>query len=164
MKTKELYISIILTSFLMLLTININAQTKNKHLFLRVFTLDGNKVKGNILNFNDSLLVLQRGQKEFSIESKNIRTIKTKRSGGRAILAGGLIGGIAGTLIGYSGGDDESGIISFSKEDKAGIGGLIGAIIGSGVGALTIPSNSPKKYIIEGDLDKWKLFIKAEDL
>lgn len=160
MKTKTFYISIILSSFFMLLTTNSYAQKKTKALFLRVYTLEGKKIKGNIKNFNDSLLVLQKGEKEFRIESKNIKTIKTKRSGGGNVVAGALVGALVGGLIGSS---QETDWLVTKETNIAGYG-IAGAAIGGAVGALTLAAKKSKKYHLDGDLDKWQLFIKSENL
>ena len=164
MKTMTIDISIILTVFLMLLATNSYAQNKDKKLFLRVYTIQDEKIKGNIQSFNDSLLILVRGGKTLSIHPKYIKTIKTKRSGGGNIIIGAGIGALLGGVIGYSQGDDEPGWFSYSKEDYALAGVLSGALIGGGVGALTLTGKKSKKYIIDGDLKKWKSFLESENL
>lgn len=145
---------------LILLTARNYAQNKNETIFLRVYTLEGKKITGNIYSINDSLLVLKRGDKEFSITPNSIKTIKTKRSGGANILIGVGIGALVGGLVGNSQGDDEPGLFSYSKEDYTLIYGLTGAAIGGAVGALTLTGKKSKKYRINGDLEKWKLFLE----
>lgn len=148
----------------MLLATNSYAQNKNKKLFLRVYTIQDEKIKGNIQNFNDSLLVLQRGEKEFRIESKNIRIIKTKRAGFANIVAGAGIGALIGGLIGASQKTDENAFIEDTKEWNIFTYGVTGFAIGGSIGAVTMFSKKSKKYIINGELEKWQLFVKTENL
>lgn len=161
-KKMAFHMSIISTVFLMLLATNSYSQDENKKLFLRVYTLQGEKIKGNLLVLNDSLLILGNGGQGLVIKANNVRTIKTKRSGGENILIGALSGAVVGGVIGFLQGDDEPGWFSYSKEDYALMGVLAGTAVGGGIGAITIAGKKSKKYIIDGNPEKWKIFVEAE--
>jgi len=152
---------IVLISLILLFSSSTVIAQSQKKLFLRVYTLQEEKIKGNLLILNDSLLVLKRGEQKFIIEAKNIRIIKTKKSGGENILIGVLGGIIVGGIIGYSQGDDEPGWFSYSREDYALAGVLMGAVVGGGIGAITITGKKSKKYIIDGNPESWKVFVEA---
>ncbi len=84
---------------------------------------------------------------------KSVREISlTKpRAMGRNILVGAVVGIVIGVLIWYAQSSD-SGWFGLSSEDKAVLGGFIGAGAGCVVGAV-IAKASEKKYMINGE---WK--------
>jgi hypothetical protein len=119
--------------------------------------LEGNKIdKGKVLAVTDSTLQLQGQKSSRAIDRRTIGLIKTKRSEGNNVLVGSLIGlttlGILGAVEG--GGNDEW----FSSTDLAVGGGIVGAVIGAGIGALILPFKNSKSYIINGDASKWNVF------
>ena len=91
----------------------------------------------------DSLLLLDAGGKDLSVNIADIKVIKIvkKSKAGKGALYGLLIGGAAGALLGFSSGDDPyDNFFSFTAEQKALIGGaslgITGLILG-GIAGLT---------------------------
>lgn len=142
-----------------LLCVTIYAQegiVKNT-LFVRVYNLEGDKMnKGKVYTVNDTILQLLKNKETVTIDVRTIGIIKTKRSGGNNVLLGSLIGLGAGAIFGAiaNGGDNSW----FTTEEAAAGIGLVGAVLGSGIGAAIITSKNSKSYIINGDLSKWKVF------
>lgn len=72
-------------------------------LFIRVYNEEGVKIfKGKLLSINEEGLVLQRGKKKYTIATKDIASIKTKRSPGHAVGIGATFGLVAGVATGAS--------------------------------------------------------------
>ncbi len=106
-----------------------------------IYSADGDGIKiSKTKKFETDALVF--------VASKNIKQVKFRKKGAviKASLIGGLACAAAGYGLGLSGGDDDSGWFSYSKEEKATVGailfgftgGLVGAIIGSGTVKITI--------------------------
>ncbi len=105
----------------------------------------------------DSLLLLDAGGKDFSVDIADIKVIRIvkKSKAGKGALHGLLIGGAAGALLGFASGDDESDfLLSFTAEEKALIGGAswgaLGLILGGIIGAT---SGKDKTIHFEGMTD-----------
>ena len=113
--------------------------------------------KGKVLAVNDTTLVLQRKNGAVNIDIRTIGLIKTKRSEGNNVLIGSLIGFSIGAIIGVATADPDDWFGYSASEGATGIG-LVGAVIGTGIGAVTIPLKNSKSYIINGDASKWKVF------
>ena len=127
-------------------------------LFVRVYNLEGDKMnKGEVLSVNDTILQLQGKKGAVNIDVKTIGLIKTKRSEGNNVLLGSLIGLTIGAIIGVATADPDAWFGYSASEGATGIG-LVGAVIGTGIGAATIPFKNSKSYIINGDASKWKVF------
>lgn len=73
-----------------------------------------------------------------NLHINEIETIKIRRKGsvGRGVWIGALAGCALGGIIGLASGDDPPGIMSFSAEDKAILGGFTGTFFGGGIGAI----------------------------
>jgi len=125
--------------------------------FIRVYNLEGNKMnKGRVLGVNDTILQLQGKKGLEDIDIRTIGLIKTKRSEGNNILLGSLIGLATGAIFGAiaNGGDDSW----FTTEEAAAGVGAVGAVVGTGIGGISILFKDSKSYIINGDPSKWKVF------
>ncbi len=112
--------------------------------------------KGTLYSVNDSSVVLitdpdrhatkrnSGSEKKVIVSANQIDYILIwkKNRMGRSVLASTCIGGIIGTIVGYSTGNDKTGTVSFNPEEKAltgFIGGAIpGAIIGCFIGSFKI--------------------------
>lgn len=160
--------SILLIPFLILFLLcveNIKAQEANQsNLFVRVFNKDGKKISKGYVDFsNDSILYLNRKGKVDHVLIKNIGFIKTKRSSGHNVLMGASIGVATASVINLARINPDDGFILDLTPDNAGealVGGVfVGGILGSTIGAITIPFKKQKKYIINGDQEKLKLII-----
>lgn len=133
-------------------------ETLKNALFVRVYNLEGDKMnKGEVLAVNDTTLVLQRKNGAVNIDIRTIGLIKTKRSEGNNVLLGSLIGFTLGAIIGVASADPDAWFGYSASEGATGIG-LVGAVLGTGIGAVTIPFKNSKSYIINGDISKWKVF------
>ena len=142
----------------MLLNISLFAQYggEKNTMFVRVYNLEGRKIdKGRVLAATDTTLQLEGKNGLVDIDIRTIGLIKTKRSEGNNVLIGSLVGLTTLAILGAAqGGSDEW----FSSTDLAVGGGVVGAVIGAGTGAITIPFKNSKSYIINGDTLKWKKF------
>jgi len=158
----------LLCAFL-IFTIGLKAQnTKQKVRVHKVWItlVDGTKMKGSLFSA-DKLGLKITNKNSFdvanliSIEARKIDNIKIRRKGqiGRGVWIGVLAGAATGVLIGFVSGDDEPGIMSFTKESKA-IGlGIAFGVLGTGVGALT--ATAKKKIIINGDTMNYERHLET---
>jgi hypothetical protein len=148
--------------FLLALVLSVNAfaqeKSKSKTPFLRVFNVEGKKIgKGRLVKATDSMLVLKRNKKTIEILVSTIGLIKTKRSFGNNVLTGAAVGVGTIGLIGVSG-SSSSGFVSFSGTEGFAAGTLVGAPIGSVVGAVTGIFKNSKTYEINGSQEQWTTF------
>jgi len=152
---KDLFIVIALLSGVIIYA---QEETVKNTLFVRVYNLEGEKMnKGKVLVVNDTILQLLEKNKTVNIDVRTIGLIKTKRSEGNNLLTGALLGLTAGAIIGVATADPDAWFGYSAAEGATGIG-LVGALVGTGVGAVTIPFKNSKSYIINGDASKWKVF------
>jgi hypothetical protein len=142
----------------MLLNITLYAQNGDEKntMFVRVYNLEGEKInKGRVLSVTDTTLQLEGKKGVVDIDIRIIGLIKTKRSEGNNVLIGSLVGLATLAILGATqGGSDEW----FSSSDLAVGGGVVGAVMGAGIGAITLPFKNSKSYIINGDALKWNKF------
>ena len=134
---------------------NISAQEKKlkSNTFLRVYNLQGKKMaKGKLSSTNNNTLTLKRFKKPIIIPVDSIGYIKTKRSVGNNLLTGSAIG--AGSVIILSTGSDES-----FTEGYTGIGTLLFTGVGASVGAITAMFKNSRIFQIDGDKEKWDVFV-----
>ncbi|SDI14792.1 hypothetical protein [Winogradskyella thalassocola] len=96
--------------------------------------------------------------KIISVPLSNIGKIKTKHSAGNNIVIGALIGGGSLAVIGLLSGDDNSGILSLSANEKVSLGLVGGGFFGAIIGAITAIFKKSKLYIIYGSKMKLKDF------
>lgn len=150
---KYLILAIVILSNL---SIHSQNDSEKNTVFIRVYNLEGDKInKGRVLAVKDTILQLEGKNGMVDIDVKTIGLIKTKRSEGNNVLIGSLVGLTTLAILGATqGGSDEW----FSSTDLAVGGGVVGAVIGAGTGAMTIPFKNSKSYIINGDTLKWKKF------
>lgn len=149
-----------LQSFCIVLLVCWEMTAQNK-LFVRVYDLEGHKVnKGYILAVNDSLLILEKNKSPLEIRVKTIGMIKTKRSTGNNVLIGTISGAIVMGGIVAASADPDNWILDYTPAEGAIIGAFIGAPAGAAVGLMTTVFKKPKTFIIDGDLEKWKVFLE----
>ncbi len=144
-----------------LLCVTIYAQegTIKNTLFVRIYNLEGDKMnKGKVLTVNDTIIQLLKNKETVNIDMITIGLIKTKRSAGNNVLIGSLIGLTIGAIVGVASADPDALILGYSASEGGTGGGLVGAVLGSGLGAATIPLKNSKTYIINGDASRWKVF------
>ncbi len=146
---------------LLVLSINVNAQNEvvDAKIFIRIYNLQGKKInKGKIKSISKTSIELYLKGKIISVPLSKIGKIKTKRSGGNNVAKGALIGGGSLALIGLLSGDDDSGFISLSANNKASFGLIGGGFFGAVVGGITVIFKKSKLYIIDGSEIKLKDF------
>lgn len=152
-------------------------QESTKNIFVRVYDLNGHKIeKGKVIFVNDTLLVLNKPKRVIKLNVNRIGKIKTRRSTGHDVLVGSAVGGITMAVAGAATSKEEtktgSNILFEDYEYTSGVssaeGAASGAIIGAATGALVglgiSAFKKSKSYTIDGDLNKWKLFIENENL
>ena len=173
--------SILILSFL-LCAIEGKSTDTTKTLRNKTFkvTVHTNKtIKGFAENISDSVVLVSPRPVKFNpyssgdfagshvINYSEIRKIEIRRKGsvGRGALIGGISAMLAGVLTGFIEGDDKvlpasedpwqlSAIFRSTAGDKAVVYGLTGLVTGGIVGAI-IGALSHKKYIINGNKDKY---------
>lgn len=177
----KILVRIILTCIFLTSYTALSQNEKTKKLYVRVYDLLGNKIeKGTVLFVNDTLLALNKKSKVVKIKVSTIGEIKTKRSTGEYIGTGALVGGISGAVVGFVSADEETTVETrdglfggtYTYESTSGTSPATGAFIGAGAGSaagalvgLGISLfNKSNAHRIEGDLDKWKLFLETENL
>ncbi|WNM18558.1 hypothetical protein [Flavobacterium capsici] len=140
------------------------AQTQviTKNLFIRVFDLNGHKInKGKISFVSDSIVqVIHEGEK-IDIPVNTIGTIKTKRSAGHNALIGAAVAGGLFAIIGAVSAEPDASFLSYTPEQGAAAGLLLGIPAGSAVGLVTSAFKNSRTFIVNGDYQKWKEFEKA---
>ena len=152
------------TIFLILITLNpivFEAQEKAdlETPFLRVFNMEGNKIaKGKLMFFNDSVMYLKRSRDLYPVHYSDIGRIKTKRSGGNAILSASMVGTGIGVLIGVSTADPDAWILGYSQGEGALGFGLVGGVLGAGIGGIGAAAKKPITFEINADSVKWEAF------
>jgi hypothetical protein len=125
--------------------------------------LDGSKIKGNLYSADKyGIKVVNNTDSESLtiIKAANIDKVKIRRKGkiGNSILIGAGAGVAFGGLLGFVSGDDEPGLFSFTKEEKAGGGAVAFGVLGTGVGALI--GTKKEKIFMNGDINKYVEHLK----
>lgn len=140
-----------------------------------IFLKNGNHLKGTLDMFNKKYLYAttvpdlqptNSSQLKIKVPASEVDSIiligesKVLSSMGWGFLSGAVIGG----LIGFASGDDESGFIKFSQEEKAlGAGvaiGLVGVLIGLIAGIISSTDDETIKNDYQIDLLKFKEYAK----
>lgn len=148
-----------LITLLMLLVVCSNVCAQNR-LFVRLYDLNDKKInKGFILAVNDTILRLKKDTTYVDIPVKTIGTIRTKRTVGNNILIGTLVGSTLFATIGAATADPDSWFLDYTPAEGAIIGTLIGAPAGAIVGTFSCAFKNSKKFVINGDAEKWKAFL-----
>ncbi len=130
-----------------------------KTIFIRVYNLSGKKInKGHLLSVTDSTLLLEGKNSSLIIPVTSIGFIKTNRSAGNNLLIGSLAGGATLAIAGAVSSNPDKTILSFTPAQGAATGAAIGLPVGAMIGALDMLFKHSKKYLINGDTIKWKLF------
>lgn len=166
-----------LAVFTILLTQNISAQSKlsgkETPYKIKIFGKENSLPSEGILHsVTDSSIILiseldySRFRSNIDIEKKIVipanqidRIILWKKNRFvKVLMASALVGGTIGAISGYNSGDDDSGYVTFSSNEKAilgGIGGMaIGAIAGCFIGTFKA------RIFIEGNNEK---FMRKKD-
>lgn len=136
-----------------------NSLSAQNRLFVRVYDLQDQKIaKGFILAVNDSVLRMKKDTTFVDIPVKTIGCIRTKRSIGNNLLIGTLVGSTLFATIGVATADPDA-WAGYDAGEGAIIGTIVGAPTGALIGLFTVPFKNSKKFIIDGDLEKWKAFL-----
>jgi hypothetical protein len=154
----------LIIAIILILSINVSAQNEvvDANIFIRIYNLQGKKIeKGKIKSISNTSIELYSKGKTIEVPLSKIGIIKTKRSAGNNVAKGALIGGVSLAVLGYSDGDDNSGLALFSATDKAAFGLVGGGILGAAIGGVTSIFKKSKLYIIDGNEMKLKDFKEA---
>lgn len=149
--------------FLLLFSLSSYTQdnTQNVEEFVRVYNLDGKKIgKGNINFINDTIIKIRKGGRIESIKIKDIGIIKTKHSAGHNVLIGAAVGGGTLGVLGAATADPDDWVLGYSAPEGFAVGLVIGGATGAAVGGLTALFKTSNTYLINGDLEKLKLFME----
>ena len=154
---------------LLLVAPNICAQNKTKKIKVYkvwVTKMDGSKVRGFFYAADAQGVTISNSKTPdesnlLLVEAENIRLIKMRRKGavGKGAGIGFLSGAAFGGIIGYAGGDDEPGLLSATKETKAGVGAIVFGLVGTGVGAIV--GTGKKKIHIDGNIETYRIQLNS---
>lgn len=152
----------VIITFILISSLQCLAQEKpvRANIFLRVFDLKGTKIDAGKLSFiSDSIVQIIRNKKVIAIPMKDIGFIKTKRSGGHNVIVGAGIGaGIFG-IAGAASAEPNKSIVGYTAAEGAFIGTIFGGISGAVIGGASSMFKNPKRFEINGDPEKWKVFM-----
>jgi hypothetical protein len=98
-------------------------------------------VTGTLLNLDETSLTIapsNGGLKVLILRDEIYGLESSMKPGGRGkgALIGLGVGAVMGAMVGYAGGDDPEGMLSFSAGAKAGVGAVVFGAVGALVGAL----------------------------
>ncbi|MFI1742965.1 hypothetical protein [Thalassobellus sediminis] len=161
MKTITKQLLAITLCFTLIFSMNLFAQKEAKRhdAFFRIYSADGKKIAiGHIKFINDSILGLKNGDKLIKLGIDDIGYLKTKHSAGHNVLVGAVPGASLGVIMGVSTADPDALVFSYTKGEGAAFFGGIGALGGAVIGGLTSLFKKTETYIINGDINKWKVF------
>ncbi|WP_178990195.1 hypothetical protein [Winogradskyella schleiferi] len=138
------------------------SKSNNKVALYKVWVnTDTEKVKGFFYAVDETGITLSKTKKIdletlLFVPAEKINIIKIRKRGSvaKASLVGGLAGAALGYVIGLSGGDDDTGWFSLTKEEKATAGGIVACIPSGIIGALI--GSSRKKITIDYKMDNYK--------
>jgi hypothetical protein len=149
--------------FILLLSLNSYAQNQDIYSseFVRVYNLQGKKInKGNVISYNDSLLVIKCNKKLSKIDIANIGFIKTKHSPAQNVAIGAVVGGGTLGVLGAASADPDAWIFGYTAAEGFAGGLILGGAAGAAVGGITALFKNSNTYLINGDLEKLKLCVK----
>ncbi|WNH11321.1 glycine zipper family protein [Thalassobellus suaedae] len=156
---KEIRIMILLTALITSISVNAQSETIKYNIYLRVYNLEGKKIsKGALVFINDSLIELKNSIKQSRVSFNDIGFIRTKKSASNNVVIGAVSGATLGAVVGVSTADPDDWIFSYTKGEGALVLGGIGALGGSAIGGITSLFKKSKTYIINGDVEKWRIF------
>ena len=128
-------------------------------IFVRVYNLRGEKItKGNVSVVTDSSLQLKGKKAPINIPISKIGFLKTKRSAGNDVLKGSVIGVSLFAIFFASISTNPDQYLAFTPSQGAVGGAIIGLPLGAAMGGLSILLKNSKRYAIEGNFVKWKVF------
>lgn len=153
------------TTLVFILALSLNSYAQNEDIysseFVRVYNLQGKKInKGHLMFINDSLLTIKRNDKLIPLEIANIGFIKTKHSTGHNVLIGAAVGGGTLGVLGAATADPDGWVLGYSAPEGFAGGLVIGGAAGAVVGGITTLFKNSNTYLINGDLDKLKIFVE----
>lgn len=121
-------------------------------------------VTGFLLMATDSSILLSKKADVsnpgtiMELPTSQINKIKLSSRGklGRSVAAGAAIGAGSGLILGFASGDDQEGFLTFSKEEKAIISGIMLGLMGAMIGLFV---GLKKKIIyLNGSAEKYRLY------
>ena len=130
-----------------------------KTIFVRVYNLNGKKIsKGFVLATTDTSLQLKTESRDtVNLSVNSIGTIKTKRSGGRNVLMGSLVGAGAFAIFGAATADPDV-FLGYTAGEGAVGGFILGIPFGAAIGGITVLFKKSGTFEINGDIKNWKAF------
>ena len=110
-------------------------------------TMDGQAMKGELLKLKAESVLFKKYKPdaagaypyetvEYAVAQIEKIQVRSKRSVQQGSLIGLGIGALAGIILGFASGDDESGMVRFNAESKAALGGISLGIGGAILGAI----------------------------
>ncbi|WP_374958666.1 hypothetical protein [Gilvibacter sp.] len=125
--------------------------------------MDGTRVRGYLVKVDDDGVTIDTSKRLEKvglvvIAAADIAKIKLSRKGAvtRGALRGLAAGGALGAIAGYIDGDDNSGFISFTKEEKAVVLGTFFGLCGTVIGAII--GTNRKHFHIYGFIDEFRKY------
>ena len=147
-----------LVTFLFLVSIGYQLCAQ-KAIFVRVYDLNGKKIsKGHVVATTDTSLQLEMESRDtVNLAINSIGTIKTKRSAGRNVLMGSLVGAGAFAIFGAATADPDV-FLGYTAAEGAVGGFVLGIPFGAAIGGITVLFKKSGTFVRNGDIKMWKAF------
>ncbi len=134
-------------------------QSKNAHVFVRVYNMQGKKVaKGNLSAISENGLQLSRKDAISEFPLSSLGRIKTYRSAGNSIVFGAATGAVVFAVAGAASADPDVPFFGYTAGDGAAGGAVLGTLLGAGFGAAALAFDRSETFEINGDPEKWNAF------
>lgn len=153
--------NVLLLFILLVFSYHLSAQ---RSMYVRIYDLNGKKTnKGHLVATTDSTLIIEKDKNQVTIPVANIGNIKTKHSIGNNFLIGSSVGATFLVIVGILSANPDEFLVGYTASQGALAGLIFGAPMGAAIGGITALLKNSKTFIINGNPEKLKEFMKLMD-